>query len=347
VARIVVCGAQTLYVRGGAESLVETLAAGLRARGHQVDEVNLPFTDMPRSQLVLGFLAWRLLHLKSVHGRLTDLLIATKFPSYAARHPNKVVWLVHQHRQAYDLYGTPYSDMHTRPDGWVAARLVRWLDRWTLGEARRIFTISENTAERLRRYNGLSATPLYPPPRLGPYLEPREYGDFVLGVGRFDEIKRFDLILRALGQTRGPLRCVLVGDGMDRGRLQELARALGVGGRVTWAGRVDDKTLVDLYGRCLGVVYPPYDEDYGLVTVEAFLARKPVLTTSDTGGVLEFVEDGATGYVSPPTVEGLAAALDRLWEERERAPHLGAAGYERVRDITWDRVIDRLTETLQ
>lgn len=341
-----VCGVQTLYVRGGAESLVDTLAQGLRARGHQVDEVNLPFTDMPRSQLLLGLLAWRLLHLKSVHGRLTDLLISTKFPSYAARHPNKVVWLVHQHRQAYDLYGTPYSDMHTRPDGWLFARLVRWLDRWTLGEARRIYTISGNTADRLRRYNGLSATPLYPPPKLAPYLKAQEYGDFVLGVGRFDEIKRFDLILKALALAQCGLRCVLVGDGMDRSRLERVAAGLGVTDRVSFSGQVDDKTLLDLYGRCLGVVYPPYDEDYGLVTVEAFLARKPVVTTTDAGGVLEFVEDGVTGYVSPPTAEGLAASLDRLWAERARAPELGAAGYERVRGITWDRVVDGLTATL-
>ena len=340
------CGAQTLYVRGGAESLVESLSSGLRDRGHQVDEVNLPFTDMPRSQLVLGFLAWRLLHLKSVHGRLTDLLIATKFPSYAARHPNKVVWLVHQHRQAYDLYGTPYSDMHTRPDGWLFARLVRWLDRWTLKEARRIYTISGNTADRLRRFNHLPATPLYPPPKLAPYLKAQEYGDFVLGVGRFDEIKRFDLILRGLAQSNSGMRCVLVGEGMDRPRLEKIADELGLNGRVRFAGRVDDKTLLDLYGRCLGVVYPPFDEDYGLVTVEAFMARKPVVTTADTGGILEFVEDGATGYVSAPTPEGLAGSLDRLWTERARAPGLGAAGYERVREITWDRVIDELTSTL-
>lgn len=346
MARIVVCGVQTLYVRGGAESLVETLAKGLRGRGHQVDEVNLPFTDMPRSQLVLAFLAWRLLHLKSVHGRLTDLLIATKFPSYAARHPNKVVWLVHQHRQAYDLYGTPYSDMHTRPDGWLFARLVRWMDRWTLSEARRIYTISGNTAERLMRFNGLPATPLYPPPKLAPYLKAHEYGDFVLGVGRFDEIKRFDLILRGLSRAACHMNCVLVGEGMDRPRLEHLTADLGLTDRVTFAGRVDDNTLLDLYGRCLGVVYPPFDEDYGLVTVEAFLAKKPVVTTADTGGVLEFVEDGVTGYVAPPTAEGMAGALDRLWAERKRAPQLGTAGYERVRDITWDRVIDEMTSAL-
>jgi glycosyltransferase involved in cell wall biosynthesis len=346
MSRIVVCGVQTLYVQGGAEILVQSLAQGLRARGHQVDEVNLPFTDAPRSHLVLGFLAWRLLHLKSAHGRLTDLLIATKFPSYAARHHNKAVWLVHQHRQAYDLFGSRYSDMHARPDGRLFAALVRGLDRWALGEARRLYTISANTAARLQRFNGLRGEPLYPPPKLAPYLHSGDYGDFVLAPGRFEPIKRFDLILQAAALAPPPLRFVLAGDGLERDRLEALAAQLGLGGRVTFAGRVDDKTLVGLYAGCLGVVYPPYDEDYGYVTVEALLARKPVVSTADAGGVLEFLEDGVNGFVGDATPEGLAQALGRLWEARGRAPALGAAGYERVRGIAWGGVLDRLTETL-
>ncbi len=346
MSRIVVCGSQTLYVRGGAEILVQTLAERLRARGHEVDEVNLPFTDQPRSQDLFGFLAWRMLNLKAVRGSKTDLLIATKFPTYAATHPNKVVWLVHQHRQAYELYGTRYSDMHTRPDGWLAARMVRGLDGWSLGEARRRFAISANVAGRLRRYNGLDATPLHPPPKLGEYLHCGEYGDFLLAVGRFEPIKRFDLILGALAHAP-EVHLVLAGDGMERSALAVLATDMKVLDRVKFLGEVDDKTLVDLYARCLGVVYPPFDEDYGYVTVEAFLARKPVITTTDAGGPLEFVRDGANGYVAAPESEALGNAMSSLWSGRKRAPEMGAAGYEAVAAISWDRVLDGLTATLR
>lgn len=346
MSRILVCGVQTLYVRGGAEQLVDTLAEQLRTHGHQVDVVNLPYTDVPRSQVLLGFLAWRALNLKLIHGQAVDLLICTKYPSYAAHHPNKVVWLTHQHRQAYDLYGTVYSDMHSRPDGMLFARLVRGLDGWGLKEARQLYTISKNTATRLLRYNGLHAEHLYPPPKLAPYLRCDGYGDFVLAVGRFEPIKRFDLILKALAQTRCGLRCVLVGDGMGRTELERLAEQLDLGGRVQFLGQVDDATLVDLYADCLGVVYPPYEEDYGYVTVEAMLSRKPVVCTSDAGGPLEFVEDGVTGYVAAPTPESLAGALERLWQQRNDAPRLGDEGYERVKDISWDKVIGALTSTL-
>ncbi len=164
--RVVICGVQTLFVRGGAESLVSSLEHELADRGFTVDVVNLPYKDVPRSEILKGFLWWRWLNLLAMHGRPVDLVIGTKFPSYAVQHPNKVVWLVHQHRQAYQLYGTKYSDMHTRPDGQLFAWLVRRLDRWGLGDARGLYAISGNVADRLRRYNGLTALPLYPPPRL-------------------------------------------------------------------------------------------------------------------------------------------------------------------------------------
>ncbi len=347
MSRILVCGVQTLYVRGGAELLVDTLAEQLRARGHTVDLVSLPYTDVPRTQILMSFLAWRALNFRQIHGNAIDLVIGTKYPSYAVRHPNKVVWLTHQHRQAYELYGTRYSDMHSRPDGRFFSWLVRRLDRWSLGGAKGLFTISQNTADRLKQYNGLNARALYPPPKLAPLLHCEEYGDFLLAVGRFEPIKRFDLILRALAQTTCGAKCYLVGDGLQRRELERMSAELGLGDRVRFLGSVDDATLVDLYARCLGVIYPPYDEDYGYVTVEAFLARKPVISTPDAGGVLEFLDDGKTGYVAASaTPEALADAIERLWSDRDRASALGATGYQRVQGISWDPVVDALTSTL-
>ena len=347
MSRILVCGVQTLYVRGGAELLVDTLAEQLRARGHTVDLVSLPYTDVPRTQILMSFLAWRALNFRQIHGNAIDLVIGTKFPSYAWRHPNKVVWLTHQHRQAYELYGTRYSDMHSRPDGRFFAWLVRRLDRWSLGGAKGLFTISQNTTDRLKKYNGLNARALYPPPKLAPLLHCEEYGDFLLAVGalslsalrphpagaRPDNVRG-----EVLSRRRRP---PTAGAGADVPRSWASATACA-----SWA-RWDDATLVDLYARCLGVIYPPYDEDYGYVTVEAFLARKPVISTPDAGGVLEFLDDGQTGYVAvSATPEALADAIERLWSDRDRASGLGAAGYQRVQGISWDPVIDALTSTL-
>ncbi len=343
MSRIVICGVQTLYVRGGAEVLVDSLAEALRLRDHQVDVVNLPYVDQPRTQILQTFLAWRMLNLRKIHGRSVDMVIPTKWPSYAVSHPNKVVWLVHQHRQAYELYRTVYSDMHARPDGWLFAKLVRRLDAWALGEANRLCSISRNTADRLWRYNRLVATPVYPPPPLAGRIRPGEYGDYLLAPGRFEPIKRVDLMVRAMAFARSPLKLLLAGDGMERAKLEKLAADLNLMDRVKFLGRVSDQELLDLYAGCLGVVYPPFEEDYGYVTVEAFLARKPVISVTDAGGVLEFLQDGVNGFVGQPNARALGDAIDRLWDARERASELGANGYERVKDITWDKVAAALT----
>ena len=123
---------------------------------------------------------------------------------------------------------------------------------------------------------------------------------------------------------------------------------LGVEDRVQLLGFVSAEELVDLYAGCRAAYYAPLNEDYGYVTVEAFLSRKPVVTTKDAGGPLEFVEDDVSGVVAPPEAAALAQAIDRLWALPEsRLRDMGEAGFARVRDISWDHVIDRLTEAVR
>jgi glycosyltransferase involved in cell wall biosynthesis len=298
--RILICAIQVPFARGGAELLVEGLRDALRARGHTVDVVNLPFAWQPHELIGRSALAWRLLDLTSVNDVLVDQVICTKFPSYAVRHPRKVVWLVHQHRQAYDWYGTPFSDFaNTTEDRAVRDMLLR-MDRATLGEAQRLFAISRNVSARLRRFNGLDSQPLYPPSRYAGQLRAGPYGGYILSDARLDAAKRLDLLLHALAQARMPMRCIFISIGPERERLERLARELGLGERVQFCGYVPDAELIDLYAGARAVYYAPFDEDYGFTTVQALAAARPVLTTEDAGGVLEFVEDGVNGFVVAP-----------------------------------------------
>ena len=341
--RIAICAAQVPFTRGGAEVLYETLRDELVARGHRAEIVALPFNWSTRLAILRSALAWRMIDVTSSADGPVDLVIATRFPSYAVRHPRKVVWLVHQFRQVYDLAGTEFSDFGAREGDPEVAAMVRALDARALGEARARFSISRNTAERLRRFNGLDAEPLYPPPKLGDRYRSGPPGDYVFSVGRLDAMKRFDLLVRAIAGCRRPLRAVVAGEGPERERLRELAAELGVADRVALPGRVGDDELVALYAGALAVYYAPFDEDYGYVTVEAFRSAKPVLTTSDSGGVLEFVRDGENGFVCRPgDARRLAERLDQLAAEPELGARLGRAGAERVRGIGWDAVVDRL-----
>ena len=204
----------------------------------------------------------------------------------------------------------------------------------------RLFAISRNVAGRLEASTGLEAEVLPHPPQA---LEFRceGYGDFVLSVNRLDRAKRIDLLLEAAALDAG-LRVVIAGDGPDRQRLERLAHDRGLDGRARFAGRVSEQELADLYARCLAVYYAPVDEDYGMVPLEAFLSEKPVLTTTDAGGPLEVVADGATGLVVSPDAGELARAAGWLREHRDDAATLGRAGQAVAAEVTWDRAIGRL-----
>jgi len=339
---VVVCEARVPFVRGGAELLVDGLVAELQRRGYRAERASVPFKWYPKEELLAQAAAWRLVDLSESNGQRIDAVIATKFPTYFVRHPHKVTWLLHQYRAIYDLCGTAYSEFgHTEADVRLRDRLMQ-IDTDALAESAQLFTIARNTSARLKKYNGLDSEPLYHPPPLAAHLRPGAAADYVLSVGRLEATKRVDLIVRALAHADRSTRLVVAGEGPLRPRLEELASANGLAGRVTFAGDVDGAALVDLYARALAVVYPPFDEDYGYVTLEGFLARKPVITTTDAGGPLEFVDHEVTGLVVEPTADALGAAIARVAADRRLAQSLGDAGYDRARPITWDGVVDRL-----
>jgi glycosyltransferase involved in cell wall biosynthesis len=338
--RIAVCRPQVVFARGGTEVMADRLVEELRTRGHEAELVTVPFKWYPGARVLTQSFIWRLLDLEEADGRPIDLVVGTKFPSYLVRHPEKRVWLVHQFRQAYDLDRTELGQFDESAEDRALRRKVQALDRVALGEATRLFAISQNVADRLAKTTGLEAEYLPPPPQDLAY-RCDGYGDFVLSVNRLDRAKRIDLLLEAAALDAS-LEIVIAGDGPDRRRLEELALARGLDGRARFAGRVSDDELADLYGRCLAVYYAPVDEDYGMVPFEAFLSEKPVLTTTDAGGPLEIVSDGRTGLVVEPEAAEVARAVGWLREHRDEAASYGRAGKEIAAAVTWDRAIDRL-----
>jgi glycosyltransferase involved in cell wall biosynthesis len=341
---VIVCEAQVPFVRGGAESMVRETVRAFRERGYETELVSVPFKWYPKEEILAHAAAWRLLDLSSSSGRPIDLLVGTKFPTYFARHPNKVTWLMHQYRAAYELCGTVYSDFsHVEQDVGLRRRLTE-LDREMLAEGRGTFAISRNVAERLRKYNGMEAEPLYHPPRLASRLGPGPSGDYVLTVARIESVKRVDLVVRAMKDVAPPVRLVVVGEGTQRAAAERATEECGVADRVAFVGSVGDEQILELYRGALAIVYAPFDEDFGYVTLESFLSAKPVVTTTDAGGPLEFVEDDVNGLVTSPDPDALAEAVNRLARDRTHAASLGDAGLQLARRITWDGVVERLVE---
>jgi glycosyltransferase involved in cell wall biosynthesis len=339
--RIVVAEARVPFVRDGAELHAQSLVAQLRLRGHDAESVTLPFYSR-KDELLDQACAWRMLNLSTSNARPIDMLIATRFPTWFARHPRKVVWLIHQHRAAYELFGTPYSDFTDSEADTQLRHRIKALDSLMFAECERIVTNSQNTATRVEHFNGIAARPVYHPPPLASRLRDGAYGDYMLVVARLEPLKRIDLVIRAIAHVSSPVRLVIVGDGSRRLELERETAALNLGHRVTFAGALWGDPVADLYAGALGVVYAPFDEDYGYVTLEAFLAAKPVITTTDAGGPLEFVRDGANGLVCEPEATSLAAAIDRLAADRALAERFGREGRQVAVTITWDGVIEHL-----
>jgi glycosyltransferase involved in cell wall biosynthesis len=336
--RVVVAAPQVPFVRGGAELMAEDLVAALRARGHDAEIVSIPFKWYPGTRVLDQALLWRLVDLTESDGRPIDRVIATKFPAYCVRHPDKVAWVLHQFRQAYDYDRTELGQFDDTPEDRATRRAIERLDAVALAEARTVNATSRNVADRLQRFNGIEAEVLPHPPQSLPYREAEPEG-YVLSVNRLDRAKRIDLLVGAA--KRDPsLRVVIAGEGPDRERLERLAT--GLNGQVTFVGRVDEERLADLYARCLAVYYAPVDEDFGMVPYEAFLSAKPVVTAVDAGGPLEVVHDRRTGAVVQPDAAAVAQACAYLATHVDEAKAWGRAGRELAERVTWDACVDAL-----
>jgi glycosyltransferase involved in cell wall biosynthesis len=343
--RVAVLNTQVPFVRGGAEQLADGLVAALRSAGHEVDLLRLPFRWYPDEEILDHMLAARMLRIEAA-----DLLIGLKFPAYCVPHPNKVMWVLHQHRQAYDLWGTPWQGIADSAEGRAVRDAIRVADARCVEESRAVYTISGRVAERMRDYNGLQAGVLYPALLDDGYRTGPD-GDYLFYPSRINVLKRQLLAVEAMRSVRADVRLVLAGDAdtpEDRTRLTELLADPELAGRVQWLdGWIPHERKVELMAGALGCLFLPFDEDYGYVTIESFQSGKPVITCTDSGGPLEFVRDGETGMVAEPNAGALAEAIDRLAGDRELARRAGRAGRASLDElgISWDNVVTTLTAT--
>lgn len=347
--RIIVATVRIPFVYGGAEVLADQLIQALGAAGHEAELLTIPFNPADPERIPDQMLACALMDLEGIHAARVDRLIALKFPAYLIPHSNKVAWIIHQHRQAYDLWDHPLGgDFRNAPRGKIVRDIIRRADAKLCSEAKTIFSLSANVAQRLRHFWNVDTIPLHhPPANPEAFYCADEVDDYIFFPSRLSANKRQDVVLRALSHTRNPVRLKFAGtaDSAPYGeQLRAQAHDLGVHGRVEWMGFVSEQQKRDAYAHALAVLFPPFDEDYGYVALEAMLASKAVITCDDSGGPLEFVVPNETGLVSSPEPEKLAAALDTLWEDRALAAKLGRAGRKRYDGLglSWANVVKHL-----
>jgi Glycosyltransferase len=341
--RVLVANNMAPFIRGGAEELADELVRQLRARGHDAELLRLPFAHEPAEGIPAQMLLARRLVLENV-----DRLIALKFPAYLIPHPSTSIWLLHQFRQAYDLFDAGQSNLREDATGLEVRDIVRRADDEALARPR-VFTNSSVTQDRLKRYNGLPSEVLLPP-----LNDPERFEDlgdegYVFAGGRINDHKRQSLLIEAMASTPPQTRLVIAGpadSAADADRLRSRIAELGLESRVTLDVRFLPRDVyADYVNRSSAVAYLPFDEDsLGYVTMEAAQAGKPVITTTDSGGLLQLVQHGKTGWVVPPDPAELASALRSVATDEPARKTRGAAIRKRWLsfDANWDRTIERL-----
>lgn len=346
--KIAITTVQIAFVRGGAELLAEELKKELIKVGHEAEVITMPFVDFRKRDLTNHIAAARLMDVRSSWGGHIDLCIGLKFPAYFMPHPNKVLWILHQHRMMYDLYGKKGFSYDTTPEIDRLRGAVMRADNAYIPEAKKKFTISQNVSDRLMKFNRIESKPLYHPcPGMNNFYA-GEYEDYLLMPSRINVTKRQTLALEALSLCKEDVKIYFVGRGDTQGNEEifyDKVRQYKLEDRIKAFNYVPEEQKLELYANARGVIFIPLDEDYGYITLEGMAASKPVITAKDSGGPLEFVKDGETGLIVEPSAQELADAMDKLWQDKMLAKTMGQNGKQRIldMDISWENVIKGLT----
>lgn len=212
---------------------------------------------------------------------LIDLLIDT-----CERYPEHVLWQI---------------------PGPLSRAIIRLLDQISLSRSRieRYMAISQTVARREGYFpRGVTPEVLYHPTSLKGFEN--EAPKHIFSASRLVADKRIDLLIQAYRAAGVDYPLKIAGTGPMEDSLRALAEDLPT---VEFVGRLSNQDLVKAYSEALFVPFIPMNEDYGLITVEALSARKPVLTVSDAGGPVELIVNQKNGWVVSPTCESLAVAI--------------------------------------
>ena len=324
---------------GGAEALYAGLVENLRAANYDAEQVEVVIDESSFKAVLDSYLRCADLDVSAF-----DLVISTKAPTYMVRHPNHISYLLHTIRVFYDMfereYGAGTPELHEQ------RRMIHALDQFALDpkRVRAHFTNGAETYKRLLRadpfWHQINFRAVHHPPALSGYKEPAG-ADYVFLPSRLHRWKRVQLLIDAYKHLDIDLPLKISGTGENEAELKALA---GSDSRIEFLGRVSEPQLIDLYARALVVPFVPVNEDYGLITIEAFKSKKPVITCTDSGEPVQFVRNFETGFVVDPDPKSIAGKIRYLAERRSEAAEMGRRGFDSVSHISWPSLIATMLE---
>jgi len=217
--------------------------------------------------------------------------------------------------------------------------IVHFLDGYALAQdkIKKYFTMSENVKKRRDYFPAEVPVQVVHPPPFSDSFRCTGY-HYLFTASRLDNAKRIDLIIDAMKYVPYQIALKIAGTGPEEKKLRKKAVN---DKRIEFLNFVSNDALQEYYADALAVIFTPYDEDYGFITVEAMKSGKPVITTTDSGGPLEFVNN-ETGYVVPPDPEKIAEKINFFIENKETAIRMGIAAREKIQGLNWENFTHRL-----
>ncbi len=342
--RVLIVNNMAPFIWGGAEELAKNLEKNIILSGHEAETLRVPFQWEPATRIPSQMMMARTLQLYEV-----DRVIALKFPAYLIQHPHKTLWLLHQYRQAYDLYDAGQSNLCGLQEKDELIALIKAADNNAFHESRSVFTNSEITQKRLLKYNQFKAEVLLPPINDPELFSGGELGDYIFAGGRINTMKRQILLLEAMKYADKNVKLIIAGppdSREDASLLENKVSQLGLGDRVVLDLRfLPREHYADYVNNAKAVAYIPFDEDsLGYVAMEAVLAGKALLATTDSGGILKLAKNQETGWVVEPNPTALAVAMSAAFESNSRVKNYGMAARELWLDleINWEKTVEIL-----
>ncbi len=341
--KIILFSSYVPFVNGGYRNIVDWLKLILEGKGHQVEKIYLPQSDNP------GLLFQQMMAIRYVNFDMADRVICFRPQSHLVRHKHKIIWFLHHIRVFYDLWNSPYRGFPDDPKHRNIRDALHVIDSEALNEAKKIFSNSYIIKKRLLNYNKVDSEVLYPPLYQSELFHCSAFNDEIICISRVEHHKRQHLLIEALKHTKSPVRLRLIGKSScdDYPKfLLSLISEYKLENRVVFENIwMSNEDKVNYLSNCLALAYLPLDEDsYGYPSLEASYSSKPILTTTDSGGVLELVKDGFNGYISEPSPLHLAEIMDNLYYNRKKTALMGQNAKMRMEElnISWDHVVTRL-----
>ena len=300
---------------GGAEKHFQGLLKGLRSIGCTAEIVFIPADEPTFEVIQANYARCAELDLSNY-----DVVISTKVPTYAVRHPAHVMNLIHTVRIFDDMFDDQF--WYPTIENFRQRAILHAMEFESMARAKARFANGRETADRLYRWRGLNAGVLHPPLVSDAYHE-GPFGDYFFLPGRLHRWKRVDLVIKSVLESSLPLRLKIAGSGDAENELKEIAKG---DPRIEFLGRIDDAQLIDLYAGALAIPFMPLREDFGYITVEAFASGKPVITCTDSGEPTRLVRHGENGFICQPDPKIIKVAMESLFQDRARAAAMGRNG---------------------